>query len=779
MIRHGAAPHRTVWRLDIALLAIFSLLVTGGQCRLAAADGPEATSRRSDSDAKALALRVHAEAAAMDRLPMFYYRVQAGNGDVETMLDVEECSLPLLKKALDESISQKRWFQSGLTLAWSDTHAVWSTYDRAFKNERQESHGEHYWQDRVWSKTEVFSRNESDDQPARFAFSKNPEGAWEGRLNELGFLRVTPHQFWWASGSTNNYGDTISEIPPELAAYRFLDSEQFDGELCDVVESPSRAERLWIGRESRRLRGVLVSMIRGDIQGEPFYTTELVEKMAGRPIASQQEFQEWLAKLPARQKIELSIAWNESYFGQFGPNELIRFRDYREVAPGVWIPFRDDRVFTHPTGDGRKRHKYIRLWVAVQEVRTDFDLTETVQKLRPRDGDPVQDQRFGAVMNYTFRHDRTEHELLEMAEQADRDREKIAPQPKQQARGATGLARAVNKYSSSMRLVEAVTVPQQLEANLRKKVALIHHLCELTAAQKQKLELAGRGDLRRHVDHVVEIEAKYELVKSDLDKLSELADEALLIRRSVLNFSNDDSVLLKVLDKVLTPEQIARYQPLRDIIRAGGRARIDERDTGPVLAISLNETGVTDDGLAVVKELQNVQYLSVARTRVTDAGLAHLEALTTLEYLDLDDTRVTDAGLAHLAGLSRLNTISLQSVPVTSAGLAHMKGLTALRDVYLTNTRAGDAALVDLGALTNLERLRLDGTRVTDGGMLYLTGLKKLWLLGLSNTQVTDTGIELLKDLPRLEELGLAATPVTDAGVAKLRQALPRLRIYR
>jgi hypothetical protein len=761
----------------LAGLATFGLILARAERQMATADAPDATSKLSDGDAKVLALRAHAEAAAVDELPQFYYRVQSGNGDVETMRDIEECSLLWLTEALDEPISQKRWYQSGLTLAWSNGHALWSTYDRSYKNEKGESSGKSPRQDRVWTTSEAFERGESEGYPARFVFVQKPESLWEGCLNRLAWFRVTPHRFWWAREISNDIDDTISQIPPELAAYRFVDSEPFDGELCDVVESPTRAERLWIGRESQRLRGVLVFTPGGAMPGEPFHATELVEKMAGRPIASPQEFQDWVAKLSGRQKIELSIAWNEMYFGELRPNELIRFRDYREVAPGVWVPFREDRSHTRPAGNGQKRRSYIRLWVAVQEVRTDINLTDTVQKLRPRDGDPVQDQRFGVAMNYKFRRDRAENELLEVAEQVDP--EKNPPLPKQRVRGPFDLARAERKYANTMRLVDAGTAPEQLETNLRKKVGLIHTLCGLTDAQKQKLEWAGRGDIKRNIDRVAEVATQYTLVKNDPDKLLELCDKALLIRCSVINLSNDDAVLVKVLDKVLTPEQIARCRPLRDILRAGGRARMDERDSGPVLAIMLNETGIADSGLAALKDLPNVQYVSVARTGVTDAGLAHLKGMTALEQLHLSDTQVTDAGLVYLEGLIRLDTVDLENTQVTDAGLVRLKGLTALCDLNLAKTRVTDAVLADLCDLKNLERLRLDGTQVTDAGMVDLAGLNKLWQLVLNNTRVTDTGIEQLKGLTSLDELCLATTPVTDAGVAKLRQALPRLRIYR
>jgi thiol-disulfide isomerase/thioredoxin len=149
---------------------------------------------------------------------------------------------------------------------------------------------------------------------------------------------------------------------------------------------------------------------------ETFHQSDVVTRLAGRAITSRKEYSEWTKGLSQNQSIQLSKAWNEKYFEFFGPNELIRLRDYREIAPGVWIPFREDRAWTHLAQDGSKRHKYTHLWVSVKDVRTDLDLSQTIQDLQPRDGDLIQDQRFGVVLNFTYRKDRTEKELLEMVD---------------------------------------------------------------------------------------------------------------------------------------------------------------------------------------------------------------------------------------------------------------------------------------------------------------------------------------------------------------------------
>lgn len=400
------APSHGFERLGLVVLAAIVLYAGIGGIKRAAADDSVAPVRFDDPDAKALALRVHAEVRAMDKLPQFSYRVESGNGDVETMLDMEDCTLPWLKQALDEPVSKERSFRVTETLAWSGKQAFWSRSDQ--KNRSRFYH--------AYTADGTFTRGEGDDRILRFNFYKDSGQAFQGRLEAFAYLRVTPHKFWWATTASSR--DTVSLAPPEKSTYQFLPREQFDGENCDVVESASRAERLWIGRQSRRLRGVLVSKLRGSIPAEPFYKSDVVEKMAGRMIASQTEYTHWAARLSEDQKALLSIAWNEKYYEQFGPSQLLRFRDYREVAPGVWIPFREDLSVTHAADTNRKRFKYTHFWLDVQEVRTDVDLTDAIEKLRPKEGDRIVDRRYGVILEYEFRSGRTERELMDMVEAA-------------------------------------------------------------------------------------------------------------------------------------------------------------------------------------------------------------------------------------------------------------------------------------------------------------------------------------------------------------------------
>ena len=74
---------------------------------------------------------------------------------------------------------------------------------------------------------------------------------------------------------------------------------------------------------------------------------------------------------------------------------------------------------------------------------------------------------------------------------------------------------------------------------------------------------------------------------------------------------------------------------------------------------------------------------------ITDDGLARIEGLAELQYLYLDGTRITDAGLSRLAGAAQLEELSLIGTKITGVGLKHLKGLTRLRRLELANTQDG------------------------------------------------------------------------------------------
>lgn len=90
-----------------------------------------------------------------------------------------------------------------------------------------------------------------------------------------------------------------------------------------------------------------------------------------------------------------------------------------------------------------------------------------------------------------------------------------------------------------------------------------------------------------------------------------------------------------------------------------------------------------DQDLACLENLKNLRSLSLSGSdSITDKGLMHLKNLTNLEYLTLSEASLTDEGLAYLKNMKKLNYLSIGG-SFTEYGLQNLKELKALESLYL------------------------------------------------------------------------------------------------
>jgi hypothetical protein len=111
----------------------------------------------------------------------------------------------------------------------------------------------------------------------------------------------------------------------------------------------------------------------------------------------------------------------------------------------------------------------------------------------------------------------------------------------------------------------AATASIILEARLEEKIASIDRICGLTSVQIQRLQLAGRGDIKRFFDRVDSLQSQFQEGRgTDDEKDREWAErlevEAGTLRR-MLNTGalENGSLFAKILKKTLTAEQAAAY----------------------------------------------------------------------------------------------------------------------------------------------------------------------------------------------------------------------------
>lgn len=115
-----------------------------------------------------------------------------------------------------------------------------------------------------------------------------------------------------------------------------------------------------------------------------------------------------------------------------------------------------------------------------------------------------------------------------------------------------------------------------------------------------------------------------------------------------------------------------------------------------VTGVHLGGEIVTDDDVAALLALPEIEWLALNRTELTDEGMKHLASLLNLKALRVEHTKITDAGLASISRLPRLEVLSLKGTRVTDAGMRHLAGHRKLRLLNLERTRVTDVGIAEL-----------------------------------------------------------------------------------
>lgn len=99
----------------------------------------------------------------------------------------------------------------------------------------------------------------------------------------------------------------------------------------------------------------------------------------------------------------------------------------------------------------------------------------------------------------------------------------------------------------------------QLEKLLRRKIHEVDQVFRLTVAQRQKLMLAGRGDLLRLLDVVEDARSEFQRARLDSDRLTDLRKDLGFVDLCVTNGPFEMvSLFSKTLHKMLDEKQLVR-----------------------------------------------------------------------------------------------------------------------------------------------------------------------------------------------------------------------------
>lgn len=186
-----------------------------------------------------------------------------------------------------------------------------------------------------------------------------------------------------------------------------------------------------------------------------------------------------------------------------------------------------------------------------------------------------------------------------------------------------------------------------------------------------------------------------------------------------------------------------------------------------LVEVDVSMSGVTDSGMAHLKNLPYLSFLGMAGGKLTNKALAHISGLKELRYIDFPQS-LKDEDLHHLQDLVKLRNMRLGNV--TDDGMSWVARLNAVRSLDFSRSQITDKTLEFLANFSKLKELNLSGTKISDMGLTYVGKLTKLQMVDLSDTEVSDIGLASISNLVNLKSIDLEnCVQFQDAGLVCLR----------
>lgn len=120
-------------------------------------------------------------------------------------------------------------------------------------------------------------------------------------------------------------------------------------------------------------------------------------------------------------------------------------------------------------------------------------------------------------------------------------------------------------------------IRSHLDSLLALQIEAADRACKLSDAQKAKLKLAGKGDVKHFFDRVAEKKRQFQLVKNDQNKIGEIFNEIQPLQLTLNSGPYDDgSIFFKTIRKTLDASQVDGYENVvRERLRFRYRAKVE------------------------------------------------------------------------------------------------------------------------------------------------------------------------------------------------------------
>ncbi len=199
----------------------------------------------------------------------------------------------------------------------------------------------------------------------------------------------------------------------------------------------------------------------------------------------------------------------------------------------------------------------------------------------------------------------------------------------------------------------------------------------------------------------------------------------------------------------------------------------------PLEGLSIDNSSLTEAGLAPLKEMKHLQGLGLSHSlSLKGPGLTAIASHPSLTSVSVGGTGVGDAAMAPIASIKQLTKLGLNHDQVTDAGFAALANHPTLENLMYSpqmTPRLTDESLKTVATLKALKELTINDTVLTyDGGLKLLKGLPNLQKLSLGKVGLSEADLAKLKaDLPKVD---VKFTPAPEDAVAKWRQQLEKMK---
>jgi thiol-disulfide isomerase/thioredoxin len=264
-----------------------------------------------------------------------------------------------------------------------------------------------HWQ--VWDGAEY--RVKATSYPGgrvSYLFGREPEG---GIHIDLVWPIAGPPAFWWSRDEAK----AGFAAPEDFVLVR---REPFHGVDCYVLMAPMPDTTWYVGVADHRLHGHARGWIRPWARERAQQVLFEVARSLGSDATDTKGLEAWTEAQPAETRQAVKRAARVRCLPLSQPWVVKWFDEYREIAPGCWLPGRQGYAFISVAEDGRE-YETSRRELTVTEAQVNGALDPALFDLQPtEEGAVVLDQRGEVPLSYKVKKDRTAEEWQQLRAEA-------------------------------------------------------------------------------------------------------------------------------------------------------------------------------------------------------------------------------------------------------------------------------------------------------------------------------------------------------------------------